>query len=87
MGDRPGAADCHDSLGLVHYTLGDFRLATRHYEQSLAIRAALRDHAAESECYKSLGTAYIRMEDTEVSTAPFVCVCVCVCVCVSLYLC
>ena len=48
----------------MFYGLGNFKIATEHYEKALSVRIALGDRAAQSECYKSLGTAYIRMEDT-----------------------
>jgi N-acyl-L-homoserine lactone synthetase len=64
-------ADCHDSLGLVYFGLGDVRTAIFHQELSLKLHGESGNISAEADCYKALGMSYLLAEDTDRAVSAF----------------
>lgn len=73
VGDTRGMADCHDSLGLVYFDIGDIKQSLTHCQDSLEIRISgdPPDVAAESECYKCIGTSYMVIDSSERAAGAF----------------
>ncbi|HEV2783639.1 MAG TPA: tetratricopeptide repeat protein [Actinophytocola sp.] len=57
MGDEAGEASAHDVLGLIHYNLGDFRLAMACHTNALEINRRIGNPSAEASSLHNLGRA------------------------------
>ncbi len=63
--DLHGAAATWDSLGALHFGIGDINQATECYEQSIAIYRKLGDRFCEADLYTNLGDTYDRAGDRD----------------------
>ena len=65
LGDRSGEGKAYANLGIVHYSLGDFKNAVDYQDRHLKIAKELGDRSGEGMAYCNLGVAHYSLGDSK----------------------